>query len=47
MCQCFVKISFKFGNARLYVTDNGMYQDVFVGGAAVFDQVGQPSEFAI
>ena len=24
-----------------------VYQDVFVRGAAVFDQVGQPSEFAI
>ena len=25
MCQCFVWISFKFGNARLYVTDKGMH----------------------
>ena len=25
MCQCFLTISFKFGNARLYVTDNGMH----------------------
>ena len=24
MCQCFVRISFKFGNAQLYVIDNGM-----------------------
>ena len=25
MCQCFVIISFKFGNDRLYVTDKGMH----------------------
>ena len=25
MCQCFVIIAFKFGNARLYVTDKGMH----------------------
>ena len=25
MCQCFVRISFKFGNARLYVTDKGVH----------------------
>ena len=25
MCQCFIRISFKFGNARIYVTDNGMH----------------------
>ena len=25
MCQCFVVISFKFGNDRLYVTDTGMH----------------------
>ena len=25
MCQCFVRISFKFGNAQLYVTDKGMH----------------------
>ena len=25
MCQCFVRIFFKFGNARLYVTDNGIH----------------------
>ena len=25
-CQCFVRISFKFGNARLCFTDNGMYR---------------------
>ena len=25
MCQCFVMTSFKFGNARLYVTDKGMH----------------------
>ena len=25
MCQCFVRMSFKFGNARLYVTNNGMH----------------------
>ena len=25
MCQCFVRISFKFGNAQLYVIDNGMH----------------------
>ena len=25
MCQCFVRIFFKFGNSRLYVTDNGMH----------------------
>ena len=25
-CQCFVRISFKFGNARLYFTDNGTYR---------------------
>ena len=24
MCQCFVRISFSFGNARLYVTHNGI-----------------------
>ena len=24
MCQCFIKISFKFANAKLYVTDNGI-----------------------
>ena len=24
-CQCFVRISFKFSNARLYVTDNDMH----------------------
>ena len=25
MCQCFVRISFKFGNAALYITDSGMH----------------------
>ena len=25
MCQCFIVISFKFGNARLYVTDKGIH----------------------
>ena len=25
LCRCFVRIFFKFGNARLYVTDNGIH----------------------
>ena len=39
MCQCFVVISFKFGNDRLYVTDNGMHSlswRKFFGLAVVF-----------
>ena len=24
-----------------------VYQDIFVGGSVVFDQVGQPSELAV
>ena len=24
MCQCFIRIYFKFGNARLYVTENSI-----------------------
>ena len=47
MCQCFVRIFFKFGNAQLYVTDNGVYHDVFVDGAVVFDQVGKLSKSAV
>ena len=49
MCQCFVRISFKFGKARLSVTDKGciVYHNAFVGGAVVFDWVGQPSEFSV
>ena len=38
MCQCFVRISFRFDNAQLYVNDNSIhYHDVFVGGAVVLD----------
>ena len=49
MCQCFVIISFKFGNARQYVTDKGMHclSWRFVDGAVVFDRVGQPFKFAV
>ena len=43
MCQCFVRISFRFGNARLYVTDNGMH----CCGAVVFDLIGKLSEFSV
>ena len=49
MCQCFVIISFKIGNARLYDTDKGstVYHGVFVDGVVVFNWVGQPAEFAV
>ena len=52
MCQCFIRISFKFGNARIYVTDNGMHCLSrhfcwWSSGTVVFHRVGQLSEFAI
>ena len=40
ICQCFVIAHFRFGNARLNATDNGIryfYDYAFVGEAVVFN----------
>ena len=43
MGQCFVKISFRFGNARLYFTDHDIYivyDNAFVGEAVIYKFIG-------
>ena len=49
MGKCFVRTSFRFGNKRLYVTDDGIHCLLlhgihFFGGAVLFDQVDELSE---
>ena len=42
MCKYFVRMSFKFGKAGLYVSDNVMHclYYAFIGGAVVLDRGG-------
>ena len=50
MCQCFIRISFSFDKARLYVTDNDIHclsLRFFWVEQVAFNLTGQLSEFAV